>query len=133
MRNALVLLVAIALLILVAGGLNNSVALDIDYVAGTVTAVSLFWVSAVIAAIVFVAGSVAAWLAQSATTGTRRKLEAELQTTFERLREAEALAARRAPAAPAPESAPVEPAREAEREEGTAVTVSATPTATAEA
>ena len=33
-------------------------------------------------------------------TGSRRKLEAELQSTYERLREAEALAARPAPVAP---------------------------------
>jgi len=91
----------IAVLILVAGGLNNSVAFDIDYVAGTASAVSLLWVSAVIAALVFVAGAAAAWMAQSATTATRRKLEAELQSTYERLREAEALAARSARSAQA--------------------------------
>ena len=98
MRNALILLAVVALLILVVGALNNGTAFDVDYVAGTVSAVSLFWVSAVIAALVFVVGLVAAWFAQAAVAGTRRKLEAELQSTYERLREAEALAARPAPA-----------------------------------
>jgi hypothetical protein len=97
-RNALILLVVVALVILAVGALNNGTAFDVDYVAGSVSAVSLFWVSAVIAALVFVVGIAAAWFAQSAVAGTRRKLEAELQSTYERLREAEALAARPAPA-----------------------------------
>jgi hypothetical protein len=98
-RNALILLVVVALLILVVGALNNGTAFDIDYAAGTVTSVSLLWVSAVIAALVFVVGLAAAWFAQAAVAGRRRKLEAELQSTYERLREAEALAGRPAPAA----------------------------------
>ena len=99
MRNALILLAVVALLILAVGALNNGTAFDVDYVAGTVSAVSLFWVSAVLAALVFVVGLAAAWFAQAAVAGSRRKLEAELQSTYERLREAEALAARPAPAA----------------------------------
>ena len=102
MRNALVLLAVVALLILVMGGLNNGTAFNVDYAVGTVNAVSVFWVSAVIAALVFIVGLVAAWFAQAAMTASRRKLEAELQSTYERLREAEALAARPAPATPAP-------------------------------
>ena len=97
MRNALILLVVVALIILAVGALNNGTAFDVDYVAGTVSAVSLFWVSAVIATLVFVVGIAAAWFAQAAVAGTRRKLEAELQSTYERLREAEAQAARPAP------------------------------------
>jgi hypothetical protein len=109
-RNALILLAVVALLILAVGALNNGTAFDIDYVAGTVTAVSLFWVSAVIAALVFVVGLGAAWFAQAAMTGSRRKLEAELQSTYVRLREAEALAARPAPAAePEPATVVAEP------------------------
>jgi len=96
LRKPLILLAVIALVIIVAGAVNRSVAFDADYVVGTATAVSLLWVSVLIAALVFVAGAAAAWLALAATTGTRRKLEAELQSTYERLREAEALAARRA-------------------------------------
>ena len=99
MRKALILLAVVALLILVVGALNNGTAFDVDYVAGTVSSVSLMWVSAVLAALVFVVGLAAAWFAQAAMTGSRRKLEAELQSTYERLREAEALAARPAPVA----------------------------------
>ncbi len=98
MRNALILLTAVALLILVGGALNNGVVFDVDYVAGTARSVSLLWVAAVIAALVFVVGLIAAYLARTAVFGQRRKLEAELQTTYERLREAESLAARPAPA-----------------------------------
>ncbi len=103
MRNALILLTAVALLILVGGALNNGVVFDVDYVAGTATSVSLLWVAAVIAALVFVVGLIAAYLARTAVFGQRRKLEAELQSTYERLREAEALAVRPVPA-PAPEA-----------------------------
>ncbi len=117
MRNALILLAVVALLILAVGALNNGTAFDVDYVAGTVSAVSLFWVSAVIAALVFVVGLAAAWFAQSAVAGSRRKLEAELQSTYERLREAEALAARPAPAAePAPAAVVVAATEVAEAE-----------------
>ena len=107
MRNALILLAVVALLILVGGALNNGVVFDVDYVAGTATAVSLLWVAAVIAALVFVVGLIAAYLARTAVFGQRRKLEAELQTTYERLREAESLAARLAPVPAAEEDAAV--------------------------
>lgn len=97
MRNALILLAVVALAILVMGALNNGTTFEVDYVAGTVSSVSLFWVSAVIAALVVVAGLAATWFALSGAAGGRRKLEAELQSTYERLREAEALAVRPAP------------------------------------
>jgi uncharacterized membrane protein YciS (DUF1049 family) len=100
-RNALILLVVVALIILLAGAMNSEVTFDIDYVVGTVEAVSLFWVAAVVAAVVFVVGVVAAWLARMAVGGSRRKLEAELQATYERLREAESLVSRAAPVATA--------------------------------
>jgi hypothetical protein len=92
-RNALILLAVIAAIILTAGALNHGVAFDVDYVTGTVNAVSLFWVAAVVAAVLFVSGVAAAWLARATTVTSRRKLEAELRSTYERLREAEALAA----------------------------------------
>jgi hypothetical protein len=116
-RNALILLAVVALVILAVGALNNGTAFEIDYVAGTMTEVSLFWVSLVIAAVVFVAGLAATWFALAGAAGGRRKLEAELQSTYERLREAEreaaearrasvaaaaAAAAREAPVAPEP-------------------------------
>ena len=121
MRNALILLAVVALLILVMGGLNNGTAFNLDYAVGTVNAVSVFWVSAVIAALVFIVGLVAAWFAKSSMTGSRRKLEAELQATYERLREAEALAARPAPAAPAPAVEVVAATVVAEQEAATVV------------
>jgi len=95
-RNAFILLVVVALVILGVGAFNNGVAFNVDYVAGTANAVSLLWVSGLLAVLVLVVGMAAAWFAQSAMKGSRRKLEAELQSTYERLREAEALAARRA-------------------------------------
>jgi uncharacterized membrane protein YciS (DUF1049 family) len=125
-RNALILLAVVALLILAVGALNNGTAFDVDYVAGTLSAVSLFWVSAVIAALVFVVGLAAAWFAQAAVAGTRRKLEAELQSTYERLREAEALAAR-----PAPATAEAAPAAAAETAVAEPVAVPASEAATA--
>ncbi len=121
MRKALILLAVVALLILVVGALNNGTAFDVDYVAGTVTSVSLLWVSAVLAALVFVVGLAAAWFAQAAMTGSRRKLEAELQSTYERLREAEALAARPAPASEAPVAEVVAATAVAEPEPATIV------------
>jgi len=88
-RNALILLAVVALVILAVGALNNGTVFEIDYVAGTMSEVSLFWVSLVVAAIVFVAGLAAAWFALSGAAGGRRKLEVELQSTYERLRETE--------------------------------------------
>lgn len=90
MRNAFILLVVVALIILALGAANGSIAFDFDVVFGTWTAVSLIWVAAVVAAVVLVVGLLAAWLAQTDASRTRRKLEAELQATYERLRAAEA-------------------------------------------
>jgi uncharacterized membrane protein YciS (DUF1049 family) len=98
-RKAFILLVVVALLILAMGALNNGVVFKVDYVAGTANAVSLLWVSGLLAVLVVVVGMAAAWFAQSAMKGSRRKLEAELQSTYERLRKAEAEAARPAPVA----------------------------------
>jgi uncharacterized membrane protein YciS (DUF1049 family) len=89
-RNAFILLVVVALIILALGAANGSIAFDFDVVFGTWTAVSLIWVAAVVAAVVLVVGLLAAWLAQTDASRTRRKLEAELQATYERLRAAEA-------------------------------------------
>ncbi len=128
MRKALILLAVVALVIVVAGAFNNGVAFDIDYVAGTASSVSLFWVSLVIAAIVFVAGLAAAWFALAGAAGGRRKLEAELQSTYERLRETErgaeearSAAAASAAAAAATLAATPEATVVAEREEATLV------------
>ena len=98
MRNALIVLVVVALVLVALGAVNNGLLFDIDFVAGTWTAVSLFWVAVVTAGAVFVTGLVAAFLAQSGAVATRRKLEKELQGAYERLRAAEAKLPRPAPA-----------------------------------
>jgi uncharacterized membrane protein YuzA (DUF378 family) len=89
-RNALIVLIVVALVIVALGAVNHGLLFDIDLVAGTWTAVSLFWVAVVTAGVVFVTGMAAALLAQSGAVRARRKLEKELQGTYERLRAAEA-------------------------------------------
>ena len=98
MRNALIVLVVVALVLVALGAVNHGLLFDIDFVAGTWTAVSAFWVAVVTAGVVFVAGVVAAFLARSGAVAARRKLEKELQGTYERLRAAEAKLPRPAPA-----------------------------------
>jgi hypothetical protein len=97
-RNALIVLVVIALVLVALGAVNHGLLFDIDFVAGTWTAVSVFWVAVVTAGVVFVAGVVVAFLARSGAVAARRKLEKELQGTYERLRAAEAKLPRPAPA-----------------------------------
>ena len=105
MRNALIVLLAAALVLVGLGALNHSLTFDIDYVAGTLTGVSVFWITVVIGAVLLVAGVVAIWLARTSVVSAQRKLEAELQSTYERLRAAEA----RVPAEPTPAPQPEEP------------------------
>ena len=95
---------------------TTAVLFDIDFVAGTWTSVSLFWVSVVAAGVVFVTGLAAAFLARSGAVTAQRKLEKELQSTYERLRAAEAHVPR---PEPRPEPVPVPEAASAV----TAVTV----------
>jgi len=102
-RNALIVLVVVALVIVALGAVNHGLLFDIDFVAGTWTAVSLLWVAVVTAGVVVVTGVAAALLAQSGAVATRRKLEKELQGTYERLRAAEA----KLPEPPAPVPAAV--------------------------
>ena len=97
MRNALIVLIVVALVLVALGAVNNGLLFDIDFVAGTWTAVSLFWVAVVTAGVVFVSGLVAAFLARSGAVAARRKLEKELQGAYERLRAAEAKLPRPAP------------------------------------
>jgi uncharacterized membrane protein YciS (DUF1049 family) len=89
-RNALILLVVVALVVVTAGAVNHSVAFDVDWVAGTWHAVSLFWIAVAVALIVFVAGLVAALLARAGAARAQRKLETELDATYRRVRELEA-------------------------------------------
>ena len=90
MRNALIVLVIVALVLVVLGALNHTVLFDIDFLAVTWTAVSLFWVAVAVAAVILVAGLGAAVLARSSAVSAQRKLEVELQSTYQRLRAAEA-------------------------------------------
>lgn len=107
MRNALILLVVVALIIVTAGAVNHSVAFDVDWVAGTWRVVSLFWVATAIALVVLVAGLAAALLARRGAVRAQRKLEIELDVTYRRVRELESLtpAAAVAPAGDASASA----------------------------
>jgi len=97
-RNALIVLVVVALVLVALGAVNHGLLFDIDFVAGTWTAVSVFWVAVAAAGVVFVSGVVAAFLARSGAVAARRKLEKELQGAYERLRAAEAKLPRPAPA-----------------------------------
>ena len=98
MRNALIVLVVVALVLVALGAVNHGLLFDIDFVAGTWTAVSVFWVAVAAAGVVFVSGVVVAFLARSGAVAARRKLEKELQGAYERLRAAEAKLPRPAPA-----------------------------------
>lgn len=97
MRNALTVLLVSAGLILLVGGVNHSLLLDIDVVVWSWTAVSVFWVSVVIAAVVFAVGLAAALFARSRAAADQRRLEIELENVYERLRAAEARAPEAAP------------------------------------
>jgi hypothetical protein len=88
-RNALILLGVVDLVIVVGGAVNHAVAFDIDYVFGSWAAVSMFWIAVGVAATMTVVGLLTAWLARSAAVDGQRKLEGELERTYERLRAAE--------------------------------------------
>ena len=106
MRNALIVLLAVALVLVGLGALNHSLAFDIDYVAGSLTGVSVFWITVAIGAVVLAAGIVAVWLARTSVVSAQRKLEVELKSTYERLRAAEALVPAEAPPPAPPEARP---------------------------
>lgn len=90
MRNALIVLVAVALVLVGIGGLNRSLQFDVDFVVVSWSYVSVFWITLVVGAALLLTGLVAAFLARTSAVAAQRKLEAELQTTYERLRAAEA-------------------------------------------
>ena len=121
MRNALIVLLAVALVLVGLGALNHSLAFDIDYVLGSWTGVSVFWVTAAIGAVLLVAGVVAIWLARTSVVASQRKLEAELQSTYERLRAAEARVPAEPTPAPEPEAPPEPTPPTEEPDESTAV------------
>ena len=90
MRIALIVLVVVALVLVALGAVNHGLLFDIDFVVATWTAVSLFWVALVVAGIVVITGMVVAFFSRTGALATRRRLEKELQGTYERLRAAEA-------------------------------------------
>lgn len=90
MRNAVILLAAVALLLAAIGAANHSLTFDIEYGFGALRSVSLFWITLVTAGVVLVTGLIAAWLARSSAVAGQRKLERELQSTYERLRAVQA-------------------------------------------
>jgi len=89
-RNALIVLGVAALVLVTLGAVNHGLLFDIDLVVVTWTAVSLFWVAVVVAGLVVVTGMIVAFFSRTGAVATRRKLEKELQATYERLRAAEA-------------------------------------------
>ena len=90
MRNSLIVLVVVALVLVALGAFNHDLLFDIDLVVGTWMGVSLFWVAVVTAGVVVVTGLAVAFFSRSSAVTTRRKLEKELQGTYERLRAVEA-------------------------------------------
>ena len=109
MKNALIILGVVAGVLVLIGAFNADVMVDIDLLAGTVS-VSLFWLSVAAAAGVVLA-AVAGWTLGRVEGGDRhRKLEGELESTYRRLREAEAQAPR--VAAPIPVVAVEPPAQD---------------------
>jgi uncharacterized membrane protein YciS (DUF1049 family) len=105
-RKALMLLVVVALIIVALGAANSSIAFDFDMVFGTWSAVSLFWVAVAAAGVLVAVALAAVWLSGADASRTRRKVEAELQTTYERLRAAEARLPEEPEAAPEPHETP---------------------------
>ena len=98
MRNSLIVLVVVALVLVALGAFNHDLLFDIDLVVGTWTGVSLFWVAVITAGVVVVTGLAVAFFSRSSAVTTRRKLEKELQGTYERLRAVEAKLPKPAPA-----------------------------------
>ena len=90
MRNALIVLGVVALVLVTLGAVNHGLLFDIDLVVVTWAAVSLFWVAVVVVGVVVLTGMVVAFFSRTGAVATRRKLEKELQVTYERLRSAEA-------------------------------------------
>jgi hypothetical protein len=97
-RLLFAILGAVGLVIVVAGAINHAIAVRIDYVVGTSTPISLFWITVAAAVIIVAAGVLGVLVGQSAASGERRKLKAELEDTYRRLRAAQAeIPARMAP------------------------------------
>ena len=101
MRVLLTVLGVVALVIVVAGAVNRAVGLRVDYLVGTTTPVSLFWFALATAVLLVGAGLLGVLVGRSSAAGGRRKLEAELEDTYQRLRGAQAAVLARGAEAPA--------------------------------
>ncbi len=113
MKALLVILLVIALLLVAGGSLNRGTEISFDYAVGTAPAVSLFWIMLGVAAALLLAGIVGWAIGRGGAAGARGKLEKELETTYRRLRDAEARLPRAA-VLPASGPADVEPPRATE-------------------
>jgi len=103
--TVLIVLLVLALALLVLGIANHGVSVAFDYIVGT-WHVSLGWLLVIVAGLVVVTGLGATLAADLRSADQRRALEGELQSTYARLRQAQA-ALPAAPAATDAETAPV--------------------------
>ncbi len=90
MKNALIVLVVVALVVLTLGLFNREAIVDVDYVVGVWRSVSVFWLFAIAAGVVVAAGLLGASLARAQGWRERGKLEKELLEVYRRLRAVEA-------------------------------------------
>lgn len=89
MKNSVIVLLVVALIVLVIGAVNQDQRVDLDYVFGTWRDVSVFTLTAIVAAATMVVGFAVAAMARLGVVGEKRKLERELEQVYPRLREAE--------------------------------------------
>jgi len=88
-KNSVIVLLVVALIVLVIGAVNQDQRVDLDYVFGTWRDVSIFTLTAIVAAATMVVGFAVAAMARLGVVGEKRKLERELEQVYPRLREAE--------------------------------------------
>jgi uncharacterized membrane protein YciS (DUF1049 family) len=106
MRRVFIAVVIVAAVLVVLGAINHGHLVDVDYLFGTWHSVSLLMLSLIAAALVLVAGVLSGLVAELRVSSDLHKLEAELQRTYARLREAEAAVPQPAPDEAAAESGP---------------------------
>jgi hypothetical protein len=98
-KTLLWILGAIALVVVLAGAVNHSTEVSIDYLVGSTASFSVFWLALVVA-LVLLAAAVAGWsVGRAGMSDARGKLEKELEATYRRLRECEARLPQVTPAA----------------------------------
>ncbi len=90
MKNALIVLVVVALVVLTLGLFNREASVDLDYVVGVWRSVNVFWLFAIAAGVVVAAGLLGASLARAHGWREKGRLEKELLEVYRRLRAVEA-------------------------------------------